>query len=81
VTRDLTFPATDVEDAPRSTEVMTDQRNDLLGVFGVGAFGEVPLPPRGVPFPEHLVVVHGAPCTQRPSSQDDEPFVAPSWVR
>ena len=66
---DLPFAAADVEHAPGVAEVAGDQREDLVFVLGVGTAGELALPPRGVPFPEHFVVgaVHASPEPDPPN--------------
>ena len=51
---DLAFAAADVEHPPRAGEVAFDQREDLLLVLGVGAVGELPLPPAGVLLPQRI---------------------------
>src|SRR5262249_21464668 len=48
---DLPLPAPEVEDPRRAGEVLVDQRQELLLVLGIGAVGELLLPPAGVPFP------------------------------
>ena len=48
---ELALTAADVEHPPRPGEVRVDEREDLLLVLGVGAVGEVLLPPPGVSFP------------------------------
>ena len=53
---DLTLPASDVEDASRSSEVAGDQREDLILVLGVGAGGELALPPARMTLPLRLVL-------------------------
>jgi uncharacterized membrane protein len=53
---DLAFAAADVEDAAGLSELVGDHREDLVRVLAVRARGELSLPPRGVAFPEDLVV-------------------------
>ena len=56
VPSDLSLAASDVEDPLRAPEVGRDQWEDLLFVFGVGAGGELALPPSGVTLPQSLVL-------------------------
>ena len=53
---DLPLAAADVEDAPCPLEVASDQRQDLILVLGVGAGGELALPPARVTLPLRLVL-------------------------
>ncbi len=49
---DLPFAASHVEDTPCPLEMVLDQRENLLLVFGVGSLGKARLPPTCVLFPQ-----------------------------
>jgi hypothetical protein len=68
VAGDLAFAASDVEYPSRVPEMASDQREDLLFVFEVGAGGELALPPSGVLFPEPslLVATNASPVGNSP---------------
>ena len=66
---ELSLARADVEHSSRVTEVLPQQRDDLFLVFGIGAGGEVLLPPRGVGLPgvgHELTPARGSARGSRP---------------
>jgi hypothetical protein len=76
VTGDLSLSASDVEDASRPPEVVGNQWEELLCVFGVGAVGELALPPARMALPEGLTIQgpnhHTGPVRRSSPQKDDD---------
>ena len=72
----LDLSAPEVEDHARAAQAMLGQRKDLQLVLGIGAVGEVALPPPSVLLPQRLVRHRGddiGPAASKARDQDRRP--------